>query len=120
MDGVKQKYSPSEILNAFHLEKCRRGPGAYPYDLVELNKAFYAFREEILELCENYEFIKVINPYSPTLENSMAMAALTGQISTSPEEIVYINPERIDAQDEKIMGLAEKICNFLESDKAIA
>ena len=72
-------------------------------DPVTLHKVFYELYLKNREIMSDFEFIKRINPFSPTLENLIQLFQLTGTLSReNPDFINYVvNHDRLTQIDDK-------------------
>lgn len=117
MKGIK----PSEIFNAFLLDKSQRGQTIFPYDFIDINKAFYEAYLKNRKIMQNYDFEKKINPYSSTLQHLIEMSHLVGRIMIGMDGLIYIkNLDRINNPAKKIKKIARDICSYLEANKNAA
>ncbi len=109
-DGIK----PSEIFNAFLLEKRQRGQGVFHYG-PELEKAFYETYLKNPEVMKNYASTGLV------LYHAMRMSRLTGRIGIMGSRLISIlNLDGIEKPREKVRDVAREICDNLEKARIMA
>lgn len=106
------KIPASDILQAVLYEKVRRNSTEFDFNPIKIHKAFYDAFHQFPEIMQNYEFTKVNNPYSVTLDNMLRWHHLTGIISMQlDDKIKILDSSKLDEPSEELQEVAKYICN---------
>ena len=110
--ALDEKILPSDILQAVLYEQQRRGLIEFDFGPIKIHKAFYDASKEFPEIMQHYDFTKVTNPYSATLDEMIRWHRRIGIISVQlDDKIKIIDSSNLDEPSEKLQEVARYICD---------
>ncbi len=109
---LDKKILPSDILQAVLYEQKRRDLNEFNFNPIKIHKAFYDAYKEFPEVMQCYEFTKVNNPHSITLDHMFSWHHNTGIISMQLDhKIKILDSSKLDEPSEELEEVAKYICD---------